>query len=204
MNTVLEAVVGYLLPCILITMLPGPDTMVVLQSSAGGGRRAGIRAAIGVSIGLVAWSVVIGAGLGLILTANAVALFLFKAVCCAYLVYLSWRAYAASRTAPDYDVAQQSIDRPLLNALGTCALNPKLGAFFVAVLPQFIPTNAPAGITATVLILLQSIVALVWYSFVTLVASRMAFVLQKPSSFAWLNRVSAGIFLIFAVRLFFE
>lgn len=204
MNAVVQAVSGYLLPCILITMLPGPDTMVVLQAVTGGGRRDGVRAAVGVSIGLVAWSLVVGAGLAIVLLASAPALLAFKLVCCAYLVYLSWRALVASKKLTEIDVVDKSIARPLLKALGTCALNPKLGGFFVAVLPQFIPANAPPGATAMVLVLVQSLVAFAWYCTVSVVASRMAALLQRPEILVWLNRISAAIFLIFAARLFTE
>lgn len=204
MNGLLAALTSYLLPCILITLLPGPDTMVVLQAAASGGRRHGIQATLGVTLGLVTWSAVIGLGLGVILAANSVALLLFKAVCCIYLIYLSWRALRASREAASSGVAQQRFTRPFAKSYGTCVLNPKLGAFFVAVLPQFIPPQAAPGPTAAALVLLQGAVALAWYSVVTSVATKLAATLAKPSTSVWLNRLSAAIFLGFAVRLIID
>jgi threonine/homoserine/homoserine lactone efflux protein len=48
-------------------------------------------------------------------------------------------------------------------ALLTCALNPKLGVFFVVFLPQFIPAGANVAQTSLALATLQAGEAVLWY-----------------------------------------
>src|SRR4051812_50042082 len=60
---------SFLAVATLAMVVPGPDTLVVLRTSLGGGARAGVWAAAGSAVGLLAWGGAAGVGLTTLLTA---------------------------------------------------------------------------------------------------------------------------------------
>lgn len=83
----------------------------------------------------------------------------------------------------------------------TCLLNPKLGVFFVVFLPQFIPAGAPVGQLSLALATLQAAEAVLWYLLLGRLASAAARVLARQRVRVWLDRLTAGVFLGFGLRL---
>lgn len=88
---------GYALPAALITMLPGPDTAVVLNTAIKAGRGAAARAAGGIGTGLLIWGVAAAAGLAAALRSSAFLYDTFRLTCAAYLLILAVQALRASR-----------------------------------------------------------------------------------------------------------
>ena len=89
-------------------------------------------------------------------------------------------------------------------ALLTCALNPKLGVFFVVFLPQFIPAGAPVGRLSLALASLQAVEAVFWYLLLGRLASAARRLLAHDRVRRWLDRLTAVIFLGFGARLALE
>jgi threonine/homoserine/homoserine lactone efflux protein len=58
---------------VLLILIPGPDTAVVTKNALLGGRRLGVAAAFGVSIGLVIWTSAAALGVAALLKASDVA-----------------------------------------------------------------------------------------------------------------------------------
>jgi threonine/homoserine/homoserine lactone efflux protein len=86
-------------------------------------------------------------------------------------------------------------------ALLTCVVNAKLGVFFVVVLPQFVPAGAPVGVTSSALTALQSAEAVLWFLLSGRLAGVSSSALSHPRVQAWLDRVTAIVFLGFGLRL---
>ncbi len=137
-----HALWAYAVPAALITMLPGPDTAMVLMTAVRSGRRA-----------------------------------------------------ASRRWLPSFGWGFR-------RALMTCVLNPKVGVFFVVVLPQFIPAGAAVGPTSLALAMLHAAVAVLWYLLLGgVVAGGAGAVLARRQVRVWLDRVTAAVFLGFGLRL---
>jgi threonine/homoserine/homoserine lactone efflux protein len=202
---------SFALPAALITMLPGPDTAMVLTTALRHGRGAAARAAWGVGTGLLVWGAAAALGLAAALRSSAVAYEVFRWGCVAYLLFLAVQALRASRRSPVPDHPRR--DRgPLLPALGwgyrrallTCALNPKLGVFFVVFLPQFIPPGAPVGRLSFALAALQAAEAVLWYLLLGRLANAARRLLARDSVRRRVDRITAVIFLGFGARLALE
>lgn len=204
-----NALVAYVIPAALITMLPGPDTAMVLTTAVQAGRRAAARAALGVGTGLLVWGSAAAVGLAAALRSSTVAYELFRLGCAAYLLLLGVQALLASRrTSPATPPAAPNGRRrvPALGwgyrrALLTCVLNPKLGVFFVVFLPQFIPAGAPVGLTSIELAALQAVEAVVWYLLLGRVAHSAGRALAHGPVRRWLDRATAVVFVGFGARL---
>lgn len=206
---VVHALLAYALPAALITMLPGPDTAMVLATAVKAGRAAAARAAWGVGTGLLIWGAMAAAGLAAALRASAVLYDAFRLACAAYLLVLAVQAFHASRQSAT-SAAPPPTGRvgrlPTLGwgyrrALLTCLLNPKLGVFFVAFLPQFIPAGAPAGPTSLALASLQAALAVAWYLLLGTLAGVVGRLLARRQVQVWLDRITATAFLGFGLRL---
>ena len=211
-----QALVAYALPAALITMLPGPDTAMVLMTAVKAGRAAAARAALGVGSGLLIWGAAAALGLAAALRSSAVLYDAFRLICAAYLIFLAVQALRSSRRQ-ESDPKSESGDRATgkhwrlpafgwgyRRALLTCALNPKLGVFFVVVLPQFVPAGAAVGPTSMALAALHAAEAVLWYLLLGGLAGAASHVLARRPVRVWLDRVTAAVFLGFGVRLAVE
>jgi threonine/homoserine/homoserine lactone efflux protein len=205
-----SALLAYAVPALLITLLPGPDTIMVLSTAVRAGRAAAARAAWGVATGLVIWGAAAALGLAAALRSSAGIYETFRYCCAAYLLLLALQAMQASRRrskapapAPRSESAAASriLGWGYRRALFTCLLNPKLGIFFVVFLPQFIPDGAAVAGTSFALAGLQAVEALLWYLLLGRVAGAASRRLSSGRLRAWLDRVTAGVFVAFGLRI---
>src|SRR5262249_61173290 len=66
-------VLPFLAIAVLLIVMPGPDTAMVTKNALVGGRRAGVLAAVGVTVGLFIWTTAAALGIAAVLRASAVA-----------------------------------------------------------------------------------------------------------------------------------
>ena len=210
MNGIPEAIGAYALAAALLTMLPGPDTAIVLVTAINGGRAAAVRAALGIGVGLLMWGTAAGLGLAAMLRASAEVYTVFKFACAGYLLWLGFSSLRAAmrrrRTgaaAQDEGEVKRRFTLPwgFRQALLTAMLNPKLGVFFVAFLPQFIPPDAsPLGMTM-LFSAIQATEAIVWFLVIGGLASMARAWLNRPRVRRAIAGVTGTIFVFFAARV---
>ncbi|WP_435061361.1 LysE family translocator [Amycolatopsis thermoflava] len=148
---------------VLAAMAPGPDFLIVSKNALVSGRRAGMACAAGITTGVFCWAIVTALGLAGLLAASAVAFTVVKLAGAAYLLVLGVRTLLTARrgryTAPGSAAGTGSAFR---QGLVCNLLNPKVAAFFLALLPQFVPEGAGAG-DHLLLAAVASGVTLVWF-----------------------------------------
>ena len=132
----------------LLIATPGPDTALIIRNALAGGPRASTMSALGVAIGILAWAAAATFGVGIILERSSTAFTILKLVGAAYLCYLGVRSLI-SKPQDGVDVAVVKGPKPgdrnaLAQGLFSNLLNPKTGAFFVTVMPQFIVAGDPS------------------------------------------------------------
>jgi threonine/homoserine/homoserine lactone efflux protein len=149
---------------ILLILIPGPDTAVVTKNALVGGRRGGVYAALGVSLGLTIWTVAAALGLAALLKASAVAFLVLKLVGAVYLIWIGiqlLRSRDVLRENPNPPARTgggTSLRQGLLSDLG----NPKIAVFFTSFLPQFIHGDGPAFASLLVLGAIFVVLTLIW------------------------------------------
>ena len=127
---------------ILLIVTPGPDMMYVIARGVGQGRWAGLLSALGVCTGLLFHVFAAALGLSALLRTSLVAYSIVKYVGAAYLVYLGIRTLldrgeqAKAETRPALGSGRIFLQGVLSNVL-----NPKVALFFLAFLPQFVPST---------------------------------------------------------------
>lgn len=197
--------------CLVLALTPGPDTFLVLRYSMARARD-GFAAAVGCSLGSLVWAGLVAVGLATLMEQSAEVFRIVKIVGGLYLIYLGVMAFVATLRSARAAAAAASGDasaeggaespaapatggwslRSLLAGMLSTLLNPKVGLFFLAVVPQFVPANAGLGETM-LLGAVDALVSVAYLGVVVLLASRMVAWLKRPRVTRALERVSAGI-----------
>jgi threonine/homoserine/homoserine lactone efflux protein len=166
-----ENIGAYLVVAIVVIVTPGPDTALTIRNTLMGGRRSGVFTAVGVAAGQATWTVATSAGIAALLVASEPVFRGVKIIGAAYLAFLGLQALrAALRAGPEAaDACTVAASTPRLRpavalrqGLVSNLSNPKMAAFFPALLPQFAPEG---DATFPVLLLLGasfSLMTLVW------------------------------------------
>jgi threonine/homoserine/homoserine lactone efflux protein len=163
-----HAVLSFALLGALLTVTPGLDTALVLRAAITMGRGPAFATALGIGTGALTWGAAAAVGVSALLTASELAYTIVRIAGALYLVHLGIRMlWSAGR--PDRDTPETTKTAPNgWNTFGrgylTNLLNPKIGAFYVAVLPQFIPDGASPLAVGVLLALIHDAEGLLWFT----------------------------------------
>ena len=157
----------------LLTIAPGPDLVLVLRTAIGYDRSRAIAASLGICSGLFVWALVSAAGITAVLAASTVA---YNVLRIAGAIYLLWLGIDALRHAgrqrddapPRFRSRAQAFRTGLINNV----LNPKVGVFYITVLPTFIPDSVPVLPMSLLLASIHVVQGVVWLVGVTLIVDR--------------------------------
>ncbi|WP_433661277.1 LysE family translocator [Nocardia sp. CA-128927] len=200
----LSLLISFIGLCVLLALTPGPDSFLVLRFSLVDARP-GIAAAIGSALGGILWAVVVAAGVAAVLEQSATAYRALKVVGGIYLVYLGIRALLDQRRQRRAGLAAEgaeglaqagggtrvSVRSAFTAGVFSCMFNPKVGLFYLAVLPQFLTEVTFANTLA--LGAVESTIAAVAMVLLALAASRAVALLRRPKIRDRLEQASAAI-----------
>ncbi len=201
------AVLGFALVALLLTVTPGLDTALVLRAAVTRGRREASATALGVVAGVLAWGAAAAVGVSALLTASTVAYEALRIVGAGYLIWLGgrilWRLVRSRAAAPagSAPAAPGGAWRSARTGLLTNLLNPKVGAFYVAVLPQFLAAGTPVLAMGVLLALVHAAMSLVWFTVLVLGAVAARRWLQRPAVSRTVEGVTGAALLGFGLRL---
>ena len=199
---VVLALVGLSLVHLLAVASPGPSTVLVIQTAADSGRRAGLLAAFAMMVGALAWAAAALYGLQALFAQFEWLYLAFRIGGALYLFYLAFLLIRhAGAPLPEIPVGARtgswrSFARVLLLQLG----NPKIMVFFGSIFLSLLPANPPAWMEGTVL----AIVAFnefVWFALLALVfsgATARAFYRRVK---LWTDRLMGGALGLLGLRL---
>jgi len=85
--------------------------------------------------------------------------------------------------------------------LGVNILNPKIGAFYVALLPQFIPTDVSPVLMGALLAVVHSIEGILWFTLIIAGAHAMRAWLRRSRVQRGLNGITGATLIGFGVAL---
>lgn len=183
----------------LLYLTPGADMMFTIASGVSGGPKAGVAAAAGISLGVVTHVLVAAAGLAVLVAASPVLLDLIRYAGTAYLLFLAiqaWRDKGHLGRAEGRSGVLRAFRRGYL----TNILNPKVGLFVLAFLPQFInPEAGPVWQQIVILGTILGIGGLFTDSIFGMFAGLMAARVRRSTKL--MNRISAVIFGGLAARI---
>jgi threonine/homoserine/homoserine lactone efflux protein len=181
----------------LLIVTPGQDTALTIRNTLTGGRRAGVRTALGVSSGQAVWALAAAAGLAAVLQASEPAFLALRLAGAAYLVYLGAHAlWLALRGSAPHAVAARPgapYRQGVLSNLG----NPKMAVFFTSLLPQF--GHSFAALLGLGIVFCA--MTLAWLSAYAVVIARAGHVLRRPGVRRLIDAVTGALLVAFGLRL---
>ncbi|MFF8717413.1 LysE family translocator [Streptomyces sp. NPDC015184] len=193
----------------LLTLTPGLDTALILRTSALGLRRRAWGVVLGSQSGTLVWGALTSLGVTALFTASHLAYVTLRWIGAAYLLWLGVRMLRDTfRGLPltgadesDLFTGKDSVTGGWRQGTLTNLLNPKMGAFYVAVLPQFIPAGASHFATGLLLTTVHVLLGLTWSALLIGFARVLHGWLRKPRARRLLDRITGTVIAAFGIRL---
>ncbi|WP_285415262.1 LysE family translocator [Pseudomonas sp. efr-133-TYG-5] len=159
---------------LLLLIVPGPNMAIVTSHAVAHGWRAGLAAALGITLADVLMTVTVSTGLGALVMSWAPAFDLVRWAGACYLMWLAWQALKSRPTDTGSHATQASEGKIFVQATFNSLLNPKALLFFMVFLPQFVTTGGSHVTTQLMFLgLLLALIALIFHSLLGLCAGRL-------------------------------
>ena len=181
---------------LILAITPGPGVFYILATSIAPGPRAGVVSACGIAAGTLVHILLAVSGLSFLIVSSGLAFSSVKYLGVAYLVYLGIQTLCGRDTSGEKlkEISQKPLLRVFTRAASVNILNPKVGLFFVALLPQFIdPARGSPALQFLLLGILLACLAFVTDTLYVLVAGLAGKRLGNPKSPSAWRRWLAGI-----------
>lgn len=197
----------YVAGTVFIILLPGPNSLFVLATSASRGVRVGYQAACGVFLGDSILMALTAGGAASLLRVLPVLFVALKVLGAAYLCYLGLRLIqSAWRHRPEARHVELGSGSRFHKALLLSLLNPKAILFLLSFFVQFVdPAYAHPAVPFLILALILQSVSVVYLSVLIFGGARLAAAFRRRQMLARIGSGLTGVlFLGFAARLAFE
>jgi threonine/homoserine/homoserine lactone efflux protein len=179
-------VLGFAATAFLIELTPGPNMAYLATLALAKGRRPALLAVAGVAVGLALSGLAAALGLAAIAVSYPLLLQLLRYAGIAYLLWLAFDTWREPRESGDEELA--SFQRGLIANL----LNPKAFAFYLSVMPNFLPDGETTSIPVTlVFVAVYVAIATFVHTGIVLAADRMRLLLGSAASRLIVRRVLA-------------
>lgn len=206
--TVIQSILAFTLAAGLLTLTPGLDTALVLRTAAVEGARPAMRAGLGISAGVMVWGLIASVGLGALLAVSTLAYDLLRAAGALYLLYLGSRMIL--RSLRDSEAAGYADAAPprrspasdwFVRGLLTNLLNPKVGVFYITLMPQFIPPGASVIGLSVLFAAIHASQGAIWFLLLTRATARLGGWIARTTVKRWLDRLTGGVLILFGAKL---
>ncbi|RBY89108.1 LysE family translocator [Blastococcus sp. TBT05-19] len=200
-----SAVLGFAVVAAALTVTPGLDTALVLRAALTRGRREAAATAAGIVAGLFVWGAAAAVGISALLAASQLAYDVLRFAGAAYLVGLGvLLVLRATRrgTVPDQlEGGAGSSWRAARTGLATNLLNPKVGVFYAALLPQFLPVGSDPLLGGLLLAGVHAALSVVWFAALIGLAAAFGRWLRRPRTVRVIDGLTGMTLIGFGVRL---
>lgn len=201
-------ILGFIAVTVPLVATPGASTAVVLRNSIAGGTRAGLFTALGCNAGSVCYGLLTAFGFAVALQRWPSVWLVLRVAGVAYLAWLGLTSLArAARSAPGPSNTTAHSEGDAWHAMSsgfiTNFFNPSLAAFYLIVIPQFIPRGAPFARSALTLTAIHVAMAASWHCAWAVAGSTLARVLSSGRARRALDTITGFALLALAVKVAF-
>ncbi|MCX7888433.1 MAG: LysE family translocator [Rhodobacteraceae bacterium] len=186
---------------------PGPDMSLWLAKTVAGGRRAGLAAMAGTSLGCAVHTVLAALGISVLIRASPVAFNTMKIVGAVYLLFLAVQTIRRGTVLRVDETGAPPRQLPLvpvfLTGLMVNLTNPKVVIFFITFLPGFVSAADPHA-PAKLFFLGFYFIAVNFVLAAILIAGAARFLAvlrRNPGVLRVIDWLFAGVFGVFAVTI---
>jgi len=199
--------------CILLIILPGPDTAIATKNTLTVSRKGGLQTILGSCCGLLIHTCAAVIGLSAIIVKSAYIFAVLKYVGAVYLCYLGIKTLWTLRTirtqspvvddvgSIEYKYSHQSCFK---QGFLTNVTNPKVAVFFLTFLPQFVDGNSGTFFPFLIMGLIYTALTMLWFIFYVYLLDRISAFMKKPSTKAVIEGLTGAILIAFGIKLALE
>src|SRR4051812_13634241 len=196
---------SFLAVAAVVTLVPGPDTFVVLRTALTDGPRAGTWAAAGSGVGNLVWGTASVLGVAALLAASAGAFSALKLAGAAYLVYVGLQALRSAVRGDGLTPDERRRDEvspaaALRRGMASDLLNVKVGLFWTALVPQFVGPGSGPLLPAAMVVAMGAMV-FAWLAAYAHLAARLSTLLKRRRSARAVNATVGATLLALGARL---
>jgi threonine/homoserine/homoserine lactone efflux protein len=199
------AVLSFAVVATALTVTPGLDTALVLRAALTRSRGEAAATAGGIVAGLFVWAAAAAAGVSALLTASELAYDVLRYAGAAFLVWfgirLLVRALRGSAEEEPDGAAGGSVWGAARAGLATNLLNPKVGVFYVALLPSFLPAGSDPLLVGLLLAGVHAVLAVVWFALLIGLAATLGRWLRRPRTVRAIDGLTGTTLIGFGVKL---
>jgi len=190
----------------LVICTPGPDTALTVRNSIVGGRRAGVFTAAGIATGQLVWTVAASLGIAGLLQASLPAFTALKIAGAAYLIFLGVQSILGAirsrhgKRERQIGLPELAPRRAIRQGFISNLANPKMAAFFLSLLPQFVPASGRVAVLLP-LGLVFCLMTFGWLSLYAVVLNKVGPFLRRSRVRRTLDAVTGTVLVARGLRL---
>jgi len=200
----------FIIMCICLIILPGPDTAMATKNTLVAGKIGGVKTVFGTCVALLIHTLAAVIGLSALIVKSALLFSIFKYVGAVYLVYIGIKALLAVKSTEDLTTNEVPINNEnkhtscFRQGFLTNLLNPKVAVFFLTFLPQFLNQNHNTFIQLLVMGLTYLILTVIWFAFYIFLIDKISAFMKKPKTQRYIQGVTGIVLIGFGIKLAFE
>ena len=195
----------YLVSCVILSLIPGSDTMFILGQSIANDRKMGIFSVLGMGTGILIHTMFVSLGLSALLQNSPIAFNMVKVLGAGYLLFLGIKSFMSKSSVLSNELEGEkgTARKAYFQGMITNVLNPKVALFFLSLLPQFVNSEQNYGVFTFILLGLTSFAcSTIWGMILSFSASFVGEFLKKKRGFSKIiNKISGSIFIVLGLSL---
>lgn len=195
--------------CILLIILPGPDTAIATKNTLTVGRTGGFKTILGTCCALLIHTFAAVVGLSAIIVKSAFLFSIFKYVGAVYLVYLGIKtlwALKQNKTTASEIPAESKYEGKSCFKQGflTNLLNPKVAVFFLTFLPQFVETGSQSFLPFLIMGITYMVLTAIWFVFYIYLLDQIRTFMKRPRTQNVIEGITGTVLIGFGIKLALE
>ncbi|MFS0777543.1 LysE family translocator [Neobacillus sp. 3P2-tot-E-2] len=200
----------FVLMCIFLIILPGPDTAIATKNTVTVGRIGGLKTALGTCCALLIHTSAAVLGLSAIIVKSALLFSVFKYVGAVYLIYLGIKTLWSLRKKKEAESVVINTKSKFTNkycfkqGFLTNILNPKVAVFFLTFLPQFVDAGSNTFIPFLLMGITYTVLTAVWFLLYVYLINQVSDFMKKPKAQNIIEGITGSILIGFGIKLALE
>lgn len=200
----------FVLMCILLIILPGPDTAIATKNTLTVGKIGGLKTALGTCCALLIHTSAAILGLSAIIVKSALLFSIFKYVGAVYLIYLGIRTLWSLKNKEKAVIVEPNTKSQFENTscfkqgFLTNLLNPKVAVFFLTFLPQFVEAGSNTFLPFLIMGITYTVLTAIWFSLYIYLINQISAFMKKPKTQNMIEGITGTILIGFGIRLALE
>ncbi|NMD71237.1 LysE family translocator [Bacillus sp. DNRA2] len=200
----------FVLMCIFLIILPGPDTAIVTKNTLIQSRIGGLKTSLGIICALLIHTFAAVIGLSAIIVKSALLFSIFKYAGAVYLIYLGgkilWSLWKKEETASVELNTKSQFENTSTFTQGflTDILNPKVAIFFLSFFPQFVEPGSGTFLPFLIMGITFTLLSAIWLLLYVYSINQISAFMKKPKAKNIIEGITGTIIIGFGIKLALE